>query len=311
MTMETVEFTFPDEDAKAEKKPVQVEEELEIDVVDDTPVQDRGRKPAPPPQEVTEDELEQYSESVQKRIKHFTRGFHDERRAKEAAQREKDEAIRLAQTVLEENKRLKSTVNRGQDALVQQATHAVTLEVEQAKRKYKEAYESGDADAIVDAQEALTTAKLRADKITSFKPEPVQDETPVVQIQPQSAPAQTDTKAQAWRESNSWFGSDDEMTAFALGLHQKLVKQGVDPRSDDYYERINARMRSVFPDQFDSEPSEPKAKKAAPVVAPATRSTAPRKIVLTQTQVQLAKRLGVPLEMYARQVAEEMRKTNG
>ena len=101
------------------------------------------------------------------------------------------------------------------------------------------------------------------------------------------------------------------MTSFALGLHQKLVKQGVNPQSDDYYEKINSRMRELFPNEFDEgiedEPETPK-RKSSNVVAPATRSTAPKKVRLTQTQVTLANRLGVPLELYAKKVAEEMGK---
>ena len=183
----------------------------------------------------------------------------------------------------------------------------------------KAAYEAGDADALAEAQEALTSAKIRADKLASYKPAPLQTEQNEVKQQPVSnnpAPERVvDQKAVAWQEQNPWFGSDDEMTSFALGLHQKLVKEGVDPRSEDYYERINTRMRQVFKDYFDDgiedEPVEKKPQKKANVVAPATRSTAPKKIVLTQTQVALAKRLGVPLEEYAKQVAIEMRKQNG
>ena len=331
MAIEKVEFEFPDPDAEKEDFKIEVEgnkaefesaeasrkaaeKEIEIEVVDDTPPKDRGRKPSEPPEEVTEDELEGYSEKVRKRIQHFTKGYHDERRAKEAALREKQELEALARRLAEENNSLKGTVNKNQEALVEQAKRVAANELEEAKRKYKAAYESGESDAVVAAQEELTGAKLKVDRVNNFKVTPLQEDETSVQIQ-QTAPTSVnvDERAEAWRQDNGWFGTDDEMTSFALGLHQKLVKSGVDPKSDEYYDAINKRMRQVFPENFEEQEEEepaPKAKKSN-VVAPATRSTAPKKIVLTQTQVALAKRLGLPLEVYAKQVAEEMRKQNG
>ena len=176
-----------------------------------------------------------------------------------------------------------------------------------------EAYVEGESDAVVAAQDELTTAKLKAERVNNIKLPTLQETESEVQTQ-STAPA-VDERATKWQQDNSWFGSDDEMTSFALGLHQKLVKQGINPRSDEYYEKINSRMRQVFPDAFDDieddEPEDTKPRRKTNVVAPATRSTAPKKIVLTQTQVALAKRLGVPLEEYAKQVAMEMRKQNG
>ena len=313
------EFKFPDEaeakDAKADDKvdfEIEGDGEPEIEVVDDTPPEDRGRKPmAEPPKEVTDEELAKYDESVQKRIKHFTKGYHEERRAKETAEREREEALKLAQTVLEENKKLKGSVNQNQAALLEQAKKVVSSEVENAKRMYKEAYESGDSDKLVEAQEALTIAKIRADKVNNFKPTPLQEEETPVQIaqQPTKA-APVDEKLLAWQDQNQWFGSNKRMTAYALGLHEDLVSEGIPSGSDEYYRRINADIRERFSDQFGAEESvdaKPQRTKSN-IVAPATRSTAPKKIVLTQTQVNLAKRLGVPLELYARKVAEEMRK---
>jgi hypothetical protein len=315
--MATEEFKFPDEveSKKAEEKvdfEVEGEGTPEIEVVDDTPAEDRGRKPmAEPPKEVTDEELAKYDESVQKRIKHFTKGYHEERRAKETAEREKEEAFKLAQAVLEENKRLKGSVNQNQTALLEQAKRVVSNEVETAKRLYKEAYESGDSDKLVEAQEALTIAKIRADKVNNFKPAPLQEEeTPVQIAQQPTRAAPVDEKLLAWQDENQWFGSNKRMTAYALGLHEDLVSEGIPSGSDEYYRRINADIRERFSDQFGAEESvdaKPQRTKSN-VVAPATRSTAPKKIVLTQTQVNLAKRLGVPLELYARKVAEEMRK---
>lgn len=308
------DYKFPDEVEKEapadDKVEFEVEGEAEIEVVDDTPEADRGRKPMKePPSEVTEDELEQYSEGVKKRIQHFSKGYHEERRAKEAALREREEALRLAQTLVEENKRLQGSLGQGQQALLEQAKKVVANEVEQAKAKLKAAHEAGDTEAFIAAQEELTTAKIKAERVNNFKPAVAKPEEPVVQPTPQAQePApQVDSKARAWQEANPWFGKDEEMTALALATHEKLVRGGVSPTSDEYYEKINSRVRQLFPDAF---PSEKPAKKSS-VVAPATRSTAPKKIVLTQTQVQLAKRLGLPLEVYARQVAEDMRKQNG
>jgi hypothetical protein len=313
------EFKFPDEaeskEAKAEEKvdfEVEGESEPEIEVVDDTPAEDRGRKPmAEPPKDVTDEELAKYDEGVQKRIKHFTKGYHEERRAKETAEREREEALRLAQAVLEENKKLKGSVNQNQTALLEQAKRVVSNEVETAKRMYKEAYESGDSDKLVEAQEALTIAKIRADKVNNFKPTPLQEEETPVQINQQpTRAAPVDEKLLAWQDQNQWFGSNKRMTAYALGLHEDLVSEGIPSGSDEYYRRINADIRERFPDQVgagESVDAKPQRTKSN-VVAPATRSTAPKKIVLTQTQVNLAKRLGVPLELYARKVAEEMRK---
>ncbi len=305
------DFKFPDETtvSTSEEKVEYEIESPEIEVVDDTPAEDRGRKPMKEaPAEVTDDELEQYSDGVKKRIQHFSKGYHDERRAKESAFREREEALRLAQTLVEENKRLQGSLGQGQQALLEQAKKVVANEIEQAKARLKTAHEAFDTDGIVEAQEALTSAKIRSERVNNFRPQVAREPEPVVQPVPQAQEfvPQVDSKARAWQEANPWFGQNEEMTALALASHERLVKGGIDPTSDEYYEKINTRVRQLFPDAFNSG----KNKKSS-VVAPATRSTAPRKIVLTQTQVQLAKRLGLPLEVYARQVAEDMRKQNG
>tara|TARA_R110002126_G_scaffold58205_2_gene153767 strand:- start:276 stop:1220 length:945 start_codon:yes stop_codon:yes gene_type:complete len=311
--IEKTEFEFPDEKEENPRKGgAVVEPEPEIEVVDDTPEEDKYRTPmAEAPQDPTEEELATYSESVKNRFKHFTKGYHEERRAKEAAQREKDEAIRFAQSMVEENKKLKGSVNQGQTVLLEQAKKVITGEIEEAKRLYKEAYESGDADKLLDAQEALTTAKIRADKVNNFKPTPLQEEETPVQIAQQAPqPAPVDEKLSAWQDQNRWFGSNKRMTSYALGLHEELVESGVRVGSDEYYKRIDTDIRERFPDQVgagESVDAKPQRTKSN-VVSPATRSTAPKKIVLTQSQVNIAKRLGVPLELYARKVADEMRK---
>ena len=321
--IEKTEFEFPDE---AEANPrkggkvvepapeieIESNEKPQIEVVNDVPEDDRDREPLGfDPADPTDEELASYTESAKKRLKLFTKGFHDQRRAKEAAEREKDEAFRIAATVAEENKRLKGSLSQGQNALLEQAKRTVSNEIEEAKRMYREAYEAGDTDKLVDAQEALTNAKIRADKVNNFRPAPLQEEETPVQITPQPQQvAPVDEKLLAWQDRNQWFGSNKRMTSYALGLHEELVDSGIRVGSDEYYRRIDTDLRDRFPDQFGAGGSvDAKSQRTkSNVVSPATRSTAPRKIVLTETQVNLAKRLGISLESYAREVAKEMRK---
>ena len=307
---------------KPKKEPAEVkvveDKEVEVEVVDDTPKADRGRKPSDPPEEVTNEELENYSDKVKKRIQHFSKGYHDERRAKEAAERQKEEAVVYAQKLVAENKKLKGSVDSSHNTLIESAKKQVDGELALAKKQYKEAYESGQPDAVLEAQTMLNAAQIRMERVQSLKPK----ETQALQPEQNTVQSQTDTtqepvkdeRAEAWREQNPWFGSNDEMTALALGLHTKLTKDKINPQSDEYYEKINSRMRELFPDEFDEgiedEPETPK-KKSSNVVAPATRSTKPNKVTLSQTQVALAKRLGVPLEDYAQQVADLRGNTNG
>ena len=335
MAFQKVEFEFPsDDDDKVEievesssaelmKRPgkaskehevdVEIEDDVDVEVVDDTPPADRGRKPSDPPEEVTDEELEEYSDKVRKRIKHFSKGYHDERRAKEAAMREKQELERLAQQLFEENKKLKTSSTKSQAALIEQAKRSAAADMEQAKASYKAAYDSGDSNAALEAQEKLTTARLKLEKVNNLRVPTLQENEIPVQVKAEPAPApQVDQRAMDWKNNNPWFQTDDEMTSFALGLHNKLVKQGVSPQSDTYYESIDTRMRQVFPDQFeDTKQRTPEPKRKTSVVAPATRSTAPNKVTLTRTQVQIAKRLGLTPEQYAKQVAIDMRKQNG
>ena len=314
--LDKVEFEFPDEieerEAKAKAKEEEKLEDEEVEVVAAEP--DPKLAPAPAPDEVTDEELNKYSDKrLKERLAHLGRGYHDAKREAEAALRDREEAIRLAEVVAEENRKLKGSLSQGQNALLEQAKKVVANEVEEAKRKYKQAYESGDPDALVAAQEELTTAKIKADKVNNFKPAPLQEEKTAVQPRQITREPQVDPRAQAWQAKNEWFGKDREMTGFALALHEKLVvEDGVDPTSDEYYRRLNGRIRQVFPEKFASEePADAPTSQRQPkanVVAPATRSTAPKKIVLEPRQVQLAKRLGIPLELYAKKVAEQERK---
>jgi hypothetical protein len=291
------------------------EEDVEIEVIDDTPKKDRNKKPSTRPEDVTKEELENYSEKVRKRISHLSKGYHDERREKEKALRERQELEKFAQQLVEQNKKLKGSEAESQKLLLEEAKEKIDFEYNDAKRKYKEAYELGDTDKVLEAQELLTTAKIKADKLDNIKLDALQTETEPVQYQAEKDTnvTQVDEKAEAWRQENTWFNTDIEMTSYALGLHNKLINDGVDPKSDEYYETINARMRKLFPENFEDQLVEEveKPKRRSNVVAPATRSTAPKKIRLTATQVAIAKRLGLSNKQYAEQVAIDMRKQNG
>jgi len=301
--VEKQEFNFPDEENKKPEAEDDGGVDVEIEVSND-------KKSEPVAKE--DDEIERYDEKVKKRISDLQSGFHNERRRAEEAAREKDEALAFAQSIAEENKKLKGSLNVGQTALLEQAKKVVSNEVDDAKRRYKLAYESGDSDALVEAQELLTSAKIKMDRVNNFKPA-LQDEQNEVKIAPREVPRQpqADPKAARWQSENSWFGSDDEMTSFALGLHTKLIKNGIDPNSDEYYAKINSRIRQVFPENFglDNNETETPQSQSAPrqksnVVAPATRSTSSSKIRLTPFQVTMAKKFGVSHELMAQKIAE-------
>ena len=307
----------------AEEKEVQEQEvdlenkenDVELEIEDDTPEQDRGREPLPQEmvKELEEDELEDYSEKVKTRLKQMKKVWHDERREKERALREQQEAVALAQKLVEENKKLKGRLTDGEKSLITTATSAAELEMEMAKRAYKEAYDSGDTDKIVEAQEKLNNAGYRLQRLKGYRP-PLQEENNDVQNQQVQAPApRLDPKTEDWRKQNTWFGQDEEMTATALGLHQKLEKQyGAQYiGTDEYWSTVDKTMRKRFPDYFGDDDEAVEAKpqrteKPATVVAPASRSTAPKKVVLKQSQIALAKKLGLTPEQYAKEYAKTM-----
>ena len=310
-------YKFPDE---VEDNTVEVttdESDIEVEIVDDTPERDRGRKPLD--REVsdpTDEEIESYSDNVKKRIKDLTHARHDERRAKESLLREKEELERLAQHMMEENRKLKQTVNTGTEQYVASVKQIADSDVEKARRALKEAQESFDNEAIAAASEALMDAKMRAENVKNYRHTPLQVDEPVVQMRQQQETAPpVDEKTLRWQAKNQWFGASgfEEHTSFALGLHQKLVNSGLDPRSDEYFERIDSRMKSTFPDVFGNE-DRPKSgdgsRRPASVVAPATRSTGARKVQLSPTQVALAKKYGLTPQQYAAEVAK-LEKSNG
>ena len=313
-------FQFPDEvDNKAieaENKAAE-EADVEIEIIDDTPEKDRGRKPLE--KEVadpTDDEIESYSEGVKKRISELTHARHDERRAKEALLREKQELERFAQYMAEENKRLKQTVSTGHQAVASMAEQAAEAKLEKARRDLKAAQEAFDTDAIIAAQEALAEAKWESQNAKNFRPAPLQEEE--VQVQNAYTPPQQvrpDEKTLRWQAKNQWFGADgfEEVTSFALGLHQKLVASGVDPRSDDYFEQIDARVKTKFPEVFGEQGQQTErseAKRPSSVVAPASRSTGVKKVQLTPSQAALIKKYNLDPKKYVAEVLK-LEKQNG
>jgi hypothetical protein len=304
------QFKFPDEieDVKVE---VVGDDDFEVEVVDDTPEQDRGRKPLDREvEDPTDDEIEQYTQGAQKRIKELTHARHDERRAKEATLREKQELEVLTQRLLDENKKLRQNVNTGSEQYTQMAKTAAEAELDKARRDYKVAQEAFDSDAILAAQEALLDAKMKLESAKNFRQTPLQDENFEVQTgyqEPQRV--QPDEKTLRWQAKNQWFGSNgfEEVTSYALGLHQKLVNSGSDPRSDEYFEQIDARVKSKFPEVFGGNEDKPRSgdtpRKPASVVAPATRSSGKRMVQLTKTQLALAEKFKLTPQQYAAQVA--------
>ena len=315
MAMEQTEFKFPDEQEPEGKG---AEDKLEIEIEDDTPPEDKGRAPMPKEllDELEQDELAEYSEKAQQRLKQMRKVWHDERREKESARREQDEAVKFARKVLEENKRVKTILNQGGAEYGTAIVNAATYELELAKRNYKEAYDAGDTDKIIEAQNSMQTANLRLLQAKSFKMPSLQEDEKGVESHPEQVQTvpKPDDRAMLWQKRNDWFGQDEEMTATALGLHEKLKRNGVHVGSDEYYATLDKTMRKRFPENFEGEPEEkPKdepVRKTNTVVAPASRSTSSNKIRLKATQLNLAKKLGLTPEQYAREV-QKLERQNG
>jgi hypothetical protein len=316
--MQTEEFKFPDE-TEAEVKATEdqgnpVENDLEIEIEDDTPEEDRGRTPTTPEKvkalEVEVDDLDKYSKEAKDKLIRMKRVWNDERRRADSAERERQEALDAANRLLAENRKFKELVNQNQQARHTAVTESTELKLSAAKKAYKEAYDAGDSDALADAQQAITRATLEMENAKNFAPAPLQGENFEVQTNQQYQQPPTDAKLNSWQRQNPWFGQDEEMTAAALGLHEKLKRQGAAIGSDEYYATLDRTMRKRFPENFeDLEPEveveqrgdTPRAKPST-VVAPATRSTAPKKIRLKSSQVAIAKKLGLTPEQYVREL---------
>jgi len=298
---EMEDYTFPDE------------EKIEIEVEDDTPKEDRGRNPSQPEfvESLENDELDEYSEAAKQKIAGFRKIYHDERRAKDEADRERQEALNFAKQLLEENKALKGKVSHTESFAVDSIKTGAEQELEMAKKLYREAYEAGDSDKLVDAQEKMTTARIKMDRAQSASEDikqrrALQERENEVQIPQQSQKPVRDSKAVSWQERNSWFGQDDEMTSLALGLHEKLVKQNgmAYATTDEYYKRIDETMRKRFPENFEDVEDDKTTARTKPstVVAPASRSTSSKTVRLKTSQLSIAKKLGLTPEQYAREL---------
>jgi hypothetical protein len=310
-------YKFPDEiEDKKVDEPTEKENDFEIEVEDDTPPQDKGRRPSEPEfvEKLEKDELDEYSAEAKKKIDGFRKIYHDERRAKEEADRERKEAIDIAKKLYEENKSLKGRVNSTEMVAIDSFKSNAEQELVMAKKEYREAYESGDSEKLVEAQEKMTSAKIKLDRAFDASQNlnqrnALQERENEVKIQQQSEkPVVRDQKATSWQERNPWFGQDDEMTSLALGLHEKLVKQNgmAYATTDEYYKRIDDTIRKRFPENFeeasvDEEKSSPRTKPST-VVASASRSTSSKKIKLNTSQQSIAKKLGLTNEQYAREL---------
>jgi hypothetical protein len=291
-----------------------LDDEFDVEIVDDTPQEDQGRDPLPQElvQELDNDELDDYSDKVKVRLKQMKKVWHDERRAKEREEREKNEAFAAAQRLLEENRRLKASISQGENSLLNSVKQNVDFELTQARREYRDAYESGDADKVVEAQEKMNRATIRAEQISNYRPAPaLQDEDEELQQYQQPQAPRLDSKTIAWQERNQgWWGRDPEMTASALGLHQKLeLERGSQfVGSDEYYSAIDKTMRKRFPEYFGGDKTTDNAgrpvrqAKPATVVAPASRSRTSKKVQLTASQAAVAKKFRITPEQYAREV---------
>ena len=303
-------FTFPDENEDTAPDKVEAQaNDIEIDIVDDTPAADKGRKPLEKTvDEPSDEELAAYSDKVQTRIKELTHARHDERREKEKLAREHEELTRVTASIIAERDALRQQAQMAGKVVAEQNLSSTAQRVAAAKRAIKEAAEAFDVDAQVEAQEALAIALADAREAKYLQERALQ--APKTEVQtghvPQKAAVQ-DPKTADWRAKNQWFDQPgyEEVTSFALGLHNKLVNQGVDPSTDDYYTRLNARMHAKFPELYDSAAldGDPPRKRSTSVVAPAGRSAGVRKVTLTASQVALANRFNMPLQEYAKQVA--------
>ena len=312
-------------DAPQQEAPVKQEEtsEFEIEIVDDVPEEDKGRESMP--EEIVEnlekDELDEYTKEKGKQLKKV---WNDERRAKEAAIKERDHAAKLAKQAIEENKLLRQHLTQGEKVLMDNSKSSAEHELALAKKTFKEAYDAGDADLVAEASEKLATAKLNMARAEEYVPRYSEE---ALQTQEDSVNKESETsvnyqqaplskikrlflkaKALAWQERNkSWWGIDRAMTSLAFGTHETLVNQGVDPTSDEYYAAIDKEMRQRFPERFEQEAEETPSTNGSgeqaqkTVVSPAKRSTSSKRVVLTNSEVRLAKRLGLTPEQYVRE----------
>jgi myosin heavy subunit len=248
------DYKFPDE-PKAEQP--EAEEEFEIIVEDDTPPEDRGQTPMPKKivEELEQDELEEFTGKAKEKLSQLKKVWNDERRAKEAASKEAEEASRIAQQLLSENQKLKTKLSAGEQNLINKYKENISYEIEKAKSAYKEAYDSGDSDRLVEAQEKLTTVQMEAKQIERYQPEYSEDalQNSETQVQIPQQPQRLEPKTQSWLDKNSWYGVDDDMSFLAMGIHRRLEREGVAVGSEHYFGVIDKEMRQRFPEKFETE----------------------------------------------------------
>jgi len=302
----------------------QIPEGLEVEVVDDTPEEDRRPAKAEDTSpdiddETVDKEISDYSKRAGERIAKIKYEYHEERRAKEAASRESAEAVQRLQTLMAENQRLQAMVDQGGEVLNKQAHNNALWAKQNAQEAFKKAYEEGNADEMTKAQELLSKATLAEQQSTNMAAS-LQQQIAQNLPQPKIQAAQPDPDMQVWAQKNPWFmGSEPvhkEMTSYAMYVDQSLQAQGIDPasKSEKYYNEVDNAMRKQFPTFFGATPeveiSQEEAPKRQPstVVASATRDSGnkkPTQIRLTQTQVKLARQLGISPEQYANQLLKE------
>jgi hypothetical protein len=291
---EKEEFKFPDE-IESEAKNEAEDDDIEVDIEDDTPEADKNREPLPKKvaEDLYNDELEDYSTKVKGKLVALKRLAHDERREKERVLRENQEATALAKRLFEENKRLKTSLNDTEKVTHSAVSRAIESELNEAKNAYKLAYESGDTDKILEANLELNRLSNDSERVKNFRPSLQEEEfyAPIEEQRPK-----VDPTAVRWQKQNAWFGQDKVMTGMALALHEALKDEGIVVASDEYYKRIDQTMRQRFPEKFS------RATPKSSIVAPATRSTSSKRIALKTSQVNIAKKLGITPEQYAREV---------
>jgi hypothetical protein len=292
-----------------------VDESFEIEVSDDTPEEEKPRLAEDREPEVpSDDEIDKYSAGVQKRINKLKFEAQEQERQKLEAHRLQEEALRYAQQIKYENERLRKNLDAGEETLIGQAKGRIEAQLDKAKSAYKAAYESGDPDALIEAQEQLTALKVESDRVNNYKPQARTAPPPQPQYaQPAPQVSKPDEKALAWGKKNTWFENPEtpEMTGYAYGVHQKLVQSGIDPRSDSYYDEIDKAMKKAFPDKFDGgqiEEEAPQRQAGSVVAAPSRTTKKPRTVRLTSTQASLAKRLGISNEQYVAQMLKDQSK---
>jgi hypothetical protein len=314
--MQKEEYKFPDEMEEDKGKPVdELEEGFEVVEVDDTPEEDQNVKPLP--NEIkkdleTADTSAEYSKNVKDKFTQYKKAWHDERRAKEAALREQQEALSAAQAILDENRRLKEVLQSGEKELISSYQTSAELEASQARKAYKEAYDSGDSDALAEAQEEMMRAQLKLDRAKNFKPTVQITENDVkIQTKQSQQPAQMDDKVAEWVSNNPWYVDPEKksMSKYAVFIHEELEEKfgRAFIGTDEYFKRIDTEVKRRFPEEFadiqnEEEEKPQRTSRLSTVVAPAKRSTSSKKIVLTKTQVALAKKFGLSPEQYAREL---------